>query len=229
MTRFDGIQFALYVFLLILCTKPMGAFMAQVFEGQKHILSKPLGWLERLTYKVSGVDPDEEMSWKDYATALMVFTVLGILFIFLIQVTQKMLPWNTQDLPNVSWHSALNTAVSFVTNTNWQGYSPETTMSYFTQMIALAVHNFMSAAVGMAVAVALARGIARRSTNTIGNFWADSVRATIYVLLPLSVVFTIFLVGQGVVQNLRPYVEAMSLEGVKQIIPMGPAASQVAI
>jgi K+-transporting ATPase ATPase A chain len=229
MTRFDYLQFALYVFIIILCTKPLGAFMAQVFQGEKHLLSKPLGWLERLTYKASGVDPENEMTWKEYAGALMVFSVLGIVVVFLIQVLQQYLPWNPQALPNVSWHSSLNTAVSFITNTNWQGYSPETTMSYFTQMVALAVHNFMSAAVGMAVAIAVARGIGRRSTHTIGNFWADSVRATLYILLPLSVLFTIVLVAQGVVQNLSPYIEAHTLEGAKQILPMGPAASQVAI
>lgn len=229
MNIFDYIQFALFVGLLILTTPILGKFMANVFQGEKTWLHKPLGWLERLAYKVGGVDERKDMGWKEYAFALIVFNLLGIIVLFVIQMVQGSLPFNPQNMPNVSWHSALNTAVSFVTNTNWQGYAGEVTMSYFTQMMTLAVQNFLSAAVGISVAIALTRGIARKSSKGIGNFWADMTRATIYVLLPLSVVFSILLIGQGVVQNLSPYLDVITLEGLKQTIPMGPAASQIAI
>ena len=229
MNIFDYIQFALYVGLLVLLTPPLGKFMAHVFQGEKTWLHKPLGWLERLAYKVGGIDENKDMGWKEYAFALMAFNLLGILVLFVIQMIQGSLPLNPQHLAGVSWHSALNTAISFVTNTNWQGYSGEVTMSYLTQMSTLAVQNFLSAAVGVAVAIALTRGIARKSSKGIGNFWADIIRAIIYVLLPLSVIFTLILVGQGVVQNFSPYLDVITLEGLKQTIPMGPAASQIAI
>jgi K+-transporting ATPase ATPase A chain len=225
----DYIQFILYVVLLIGITPPLGRYMAKVFEGEKTWAHKILGWLETLTYKFSGINPKEEMNWKGYATAFLVFHILAILVVMLFQMTQAWLPLNPQGLPNVSWHSALNTAVSFITNTNWQGYSGEVTMSNLTQMAALAVQNFLSAACGIAVAVALIRGIARKSSATIGNFWVDTTRATIYILLPICVIFTIFLVGQGVVQTFAPFVDVITLEGLKQTIPLGPAASQVAI
>jgi K+-transporting ATPase ATPase A chain len=225
----DYIQFAVYVAALILLTPPLGRFMAKVFNGEKTWLHKPLSWLENLTYKISGINPKEEMNWKGYAIAFMVFHLIGIVVLMALQMAQVWLPLNPQNLPNVSWHSALNTAVSFITNTNWQGYTPEATMSYFTQMAGLAVQNFLSAACGIAVAIALTRGIARRSTSEIGNFWADMTRATIYILLPLCIVFTIFLVGQGVVQTFAPYVDVITLEGIKQTIALGPVASQVAI
>lgn len=229
MTKYDYMQALAFIALLIILTKPMGIFMTKVFQGEKTFLSLPLGWLERLIYKLSGVDPENQMNWKEYASALMIFSLLGILVVFGIQVLQAILPLNPQGLSNISWHSALNTAVSFVTNTNWQGYAGETTMSYFTQMTALTVHNFMSAAVGIAVAIALARGIAGRQSNTIGNFWADTTRATVYILLPLSIVFTIVLVAQGVVQTLGAYIQVTTLEGAKQTLAVGPAASQIAI
>lgn len=225
----DSIQFIIYVALLIAITPPLGRFMARVFQGEKTWLQKPLGWLERLTYKISGIDPLEEMSWKGYATAFMVFHVIGIIFLMVFQMTQAWLPLNPQALPNISWHSALNTSVSFITNTNWQGYSGEVTMSYLTQMAALAVQNFLSAACGIAIALALTRGIARRSSSTIGNFWVDTTRATIYLLLPICVIFTLVLVGQGLVQTFAAYVDVITLEGLKQTIALGPAASQVAI
>lgn len=229
MNKYDFMQAFAFVALLVIVTKPMGAFMARVFQGEKTFLSPALGWLENLVYQLSGVDSEREMTWKEYAWALITFSVFGILGVFVIQMLQANLPLNPQALPNVSWHSALNTAISFVTNTNWQGYAGETTMSYLTQMSALTVQNFMSAAVGMAVAVALARGIAGRQTSTIGNFWVDTTRANIYILLPLSFLFTLILVGQGVVQTLGSYVEASTLEGAKQTIAVGPAASQIAI
>ncbi|AZZ37361.1 potassium-transporting ATPase subunit KdpA [Bdellovibrio sp. qaytius] len=225
----DYLQFIIFVVLLIAITPPLGRFMAKVFTGEKTFMHKALGWLENLTYKVSGINPTEDMSWKSYAAAFMVFHLLAIFILMLIQMNQAWLPLNPQNFPNVVWHSAFNTAVSFVTNTNWQGYSGEVTMSNFTQMVGLTVQNFLSAACGIAIAVALTRGIARRQSKAIGNFWVDTTRATIYVLLPICVLFTLFLVGQGVVQTFAPYVEAVTLEGVKQLIPLGPAASQVSI
>lgn len=225
----DYIQFFIYIILLIALTPLMGRYMAKVLQGEQTIVHRLFGWLENLTYKVSGINPREEMGWKTYAAALMVFNLLGIIVLMLIQMTQAWLPLNPQGLPNVVWHSALNTAVSFVTNTNWQGYSGEVTMSYLTQMIGLTVQNFVSAACGIAVAVALIRGVARRNSNSIGNFWADTVRTTLYILLPICVIFTLVLVGQGVVQNFSPYMEVTTLEGLKQVIGLGPAASQVAI
>lgn len=225
----DYIQFIAYVALLIAITPPLGRFMAKVFQGEKTWLHKPLGWLENLTYKISGINLKEEMGWKGYAAAFMVFHIIGIIVLMVFQMTQAWLPLNPQALPNVSWHSALNTSISFITNTNWQGYSGEVTMSYLTQMAALTVQNFLSAACGIAIAIALTRGIARRSSSTIGNFWVDTTRATIYILLPICVIFTLILVGQGVVQTFAAYIDVITLEGLKQTIGLGPAASQVAI
>lgn len=225
----DYIQFSIYVVLLIALTPPLGRFMAKVFQGETTWMHKIFGWLETLTYKVSGIDEKEEMSWKGYAVAFMVFHILGIIVLMIFQMTQAWLPLNPQSLPNVAWDSALNTSVSFITNTNWQGYSGEVTMSNLTQMAALTVQNFLSAACGIAVAIALTRGIARRSSSTIGNFWVDTTRATVYILLPLCVIYAIFLVGQGIVQTFAPFVDVITLEGVKQTIALGPTASQVAI
>ncbi|MBN8536459.1 MAG: potassium-transporting ATPase subunit KdpA [Deltaproteobacteria bacterium] len=225
----DYIQFIIYVALLIAITPPLGRFMAKVFQGEKTWLHKPLWWLENLTYRTSGIDPSEEMSWRAYAAAFMIFHLVGILVLMAFQMTQAWLPLNPQALPNVSWHSALNTSVSFITNTNWQGYSGEVTMSYLTQMAALAVQNFLSAACGIAIAIALTRGIVRRSSATIGNFWVDTTRAIVYILLPICVILTLILVGQGIVQTFAAYVDVMTLEGLKQTIALGPVASQVAI
>lgn len=229
MNMFDVLQFVLFIGALTLLTPPLGKFIARVFQGESTWLHKPLGWLERLTYRAGGIDDKKDMGWREYAFALMAFNILGIVVIFLLQVIQGSLPLNPQNLPGVSWHSALNTAISFVTNTNWQGYAGETTMSYLVQMIGLAIQNFVSAAVGIAVAVALTRGIARKSAQGIGNFWVDLTRSTIYILLPISFAFALVLVSQGVVQNFSPYLEALTLEGAKQILPFGPAASQIAI
>ncbi len=222
-------QFIIFLILLIALTPLLGRFMAKVFQGEKTFLTKPLGWLEYLTYKVSGIDPKEEMTWKSYLSGFLVFHLIGIVILMIFQMTQAWLPYNPQNLPNVSWHSAFNTAVSFITNTNWQGYSGEVTMSYLTQLAALTVQNFLSAACGIAVAIAITRGIARRNALTIGNFWVDTTRATVYILLPVSIVFTLVLVGQGIVQTLAPYVDVITLEGAKQSIALGPVASQVAI
>src|SRR5262245_18877349 len=206
--------------------------MHRVFEGESHFLTRPLGWLERLVYRASGVD-GREQTWPVYATGLLAFSAFTMLVTYAIQRVQQLLPWNPQKLGAVEALSSFNTAASFTTNTNWQGYTGEATMSYFSQMAGLAWHNFMSAAAGMAVAMALARGLTRRGegkgSGTIGNFWMDLTRATVYVLLPISVVFALFFVSQGMVQNLAPYAEAATLEGGKQVIAMGPVASQEAI
>lgn len=229
MKTLDFVQIILFLGLLIAFTPLLGKYMSKVFSGEKHFMLPVFGWLEKLTYKFTGVRSDEETNWKSYTFGLLLFNLLGILFVFLIQLFQSILPFNPAGLPNVSWHSALNTAVSFVTNTNWQGYAGETTMSYFTQMIALTVQNFVSAATGIAVILALIRGISRKTTNKIGNFWVDLTRTILYVLLPLSIIFAILLVGQGVVQSFRAYETVQTLQGAEQVIPMGPAASQIAI
>jgi K+-transporting ATPase ATPase A chain len=230
MTTQDIIQVFLYFILLIGLAPILGSFMAKVFSGEKHIMLPVFGWLERLTYKFINVNPEEETNWKKYTVGLLLFNLVGLIFLFLIQVFQAHLPMNPANLPNVSWHSAFNTAVSFVTNTNWQGYSGETTLSYFVQMIGLTVQNFVSAATGIAVLLALIRGLSRKTTDKIGNFWTDLTRITIYVLLPLSILFAVVLVGQGVVQNFNHYETVQTLQGAhQQQLPMGPAASQIAI
>ena len=229
MTTQDFIQIILLIALLIGLTPILGNYMNKVFAGSKHLMSPVFGWLEKLTYKFSGVNPDEETNWKSYTISLLMFNLIGFVFVFLIQVFQAYLPLNPANLPNVSWHSAFNTSVSFMTNTNWQGYAGETTMSYFVQMIGLAVQNFVSAATGIAVILAVIRGISRKTTDKIGNFWTDLTRSTLYVLLPLSILFAVVLVGQGVVQNFKTYETVQTLQGAQQVIPMGPAASQIAI
>ncbi len=188
-----------------------------------------LGWLEKLTYKSTGVNPGEETNWKSYTFSLLMFNLIGFVFVFLIQIFQSHLPLNPSNLPNVSWHSAFNTSVSFMTNTNWQGYAGETTLSYFVQMIGLTVQNFVSAATGIAVLLALIRGLSRKTTEKLGNFWTDLTRSTLYILLPLSILFAIILVSQGVVQNFKSNETVQTLQGAQQVIPMGPAASQIAI
>jgi len=203
--------------------------MAAVFAGDRTFLTPVFGRLETWFYKLSGIDARREMGWKHYLGALLAFNALGILVVLVLQMTQAWLPFNPQKLPNVPFAMAFSTAVSFATNTNWQAYSGESTMSYGTQMFALCVQNFLSAATGLAVALALIRGLTRRSSETLGNFWADVTRATLYVLLPLSFLFALVLAGQGVVQSLAPYSDVTTLEGAKQTIPLGPAASQIAI
>ena len=228
-TTYDFLQIIIFLGLLIGLTPVLGSYMYKVFTGEKHLMSAPLGWLERLTYKFVGVDAKEETNWKSYAFGMLLFNFIGFLFVFLLQLTQAYLPLNPTNLPNVSWHSAFNTAVSFMTNTNWQGYGGETTLSYLVQMLALTVQNFVSAATGIAVLLALTKGLSRKTTDKLGNFWVDLTRSTLYVLLPLSIVFAVFLVGQGVIQNFDTYQTAHTLQGVQQVIPMGPVASQEAI
>ncbi|MEI6350283.1 MAG: potassium-transporting ATPase subunit KdpA [Verrucomicrobiota bacterium] len=229
MNERDFLQVALFLGGLIAITPPLGRWMAAVFAGEKIFLAPVLGGLESALYRLSGIDVRREMNWKRYLGALLAFNTLGILAVLTIQMTQAWLPLNPQKLPNLPFALALNTAVSFVTNTNWQAYSGESTMSYGTQMLALCVQNFLSAATGLSVAIALIRGLTRRCSETLGNFWADITRATLYVLLPLSLLFAVVLVGQGVVQSFAPYTEVTTLEGAKQVIPLGPAGSQVAI
>lgn len=229
MNFMDWIQIIVFMASLILVTPLLGGLMARVFQGERHVFSLPFGWLEKIIYKLSGIDPKSEMGWKSYAWALMIFNLIGFVVVFLLQMFQAQLPLNPAQMPNTSWHLAFNTAISFVTNTNWQSYGGESTMSYLTQMLGLAVQNFLAAATGIAVVIALTRGIMRKSSETIGNFWVDATRSTVYILLPLSIVLALFLVSQGVVQTFAHYIEAHTLEGAKQVIALGPAASQVAI
>lgn len=225
----DFIQIIIYLAALIALTPLLGKYMYKVFTGERHFMFPVFGWLEKLTYKYSGVNPGEETNWKSYTFSLLIFNLIGFIFVFLTQVFQSHLPLNPANLSNVSWHSAFNTAVSFMTNTNWQGYAGETTLSYFVQMLGLAVQNFVSAATGIAVLLALIRGISRKTTDKIGNFWTDLTRSTVYVLIPLSILLAIVLVGQGVVQNFKSYETVQTIQGVEQVIPMGPVASQIAI
>lgn len=225
----DLLQVAAYVAALILLTPPLGAFMARVFAGERTLLTPVLGPIERATYRLIGIDPMREMTWRGYTLALCVFNALGFFLLLAILLGQGALPLNPRHFSGLSLQLAFNTAVSFMTNTNWQAYSGEAQLSYFSQMVGLTFQNFVSAATGIAAFLALARGFARRSTNTLGNFWADLVRCTLYVLLPLSIVLALVLVSQGVVQNFSDYPTAKTLEGAEQVIPMGPAASQIAI
>jgi K+-transporting ATPase ATPase A chain len=229
MTVQDILQVVLLFTILIGFTPLLGNYMVKVFSGNKHFMLSVLGWLEKYTYRIISVNPNEETNWKSYTFSLLLFNLVGFLFLFLIQLFQSYLPLNPENLSNVSWHLAFNTSISFVTNTNWQGYAGETTLSYLVQMIGLTVQNFVSAATGMAVLLALIRGISRKTTDKLGNFWTDITRITLYVLLPLSILLAIILVGQGVIQNFKSYETVQTLQGTQQVIPMGPAASQIAI
>lgn len=230
MTQHAWLMLGLFMLLLMVLAKPLGTFIANVMEGRRHILS-PIGApIESVIYRLSGVNREQEMGWVSYAMSLLLFSVIGVLFVYLIQRLQIWLPLNPQQMAAVSADSSFNTAISFVTNTNWQGYAGESTMSYLTQMLALTVQNFLSAATGIVVAIALIRGLARHSSATIGNFWVDLTRATLYILLPLSIVFALVLVSQGVIQNFAAYIDVQMLQGAQpQSIAMGPVASQEAI
>ena len=212
----DWLQFALYIVALALITKPMGLYLLQVLDANGRTWLDPvLRPLERLTYRLMGVDSNKEHNWKQYTLAMLLFSLVGCLFTYAILRLQHLLPLNPQGLGPVNADLAFNTAVSFTTNTNWQSYSGEVTMSYFSQMVALAFHNFASAATGIAIAAALVRAIARHSANTLGNFWADLVRVTYYLLLPICLVFAVFLVSQGMIQNFKPYTKATLVEPMK--------------
>ncbi len=258
MTGQGMLQLALYVAVLVLLVKPLGAYMAAVFQGERTFMSPILGPVERLIYRVSGVDPNSESNWKRYAWGALLVNLIGFIAVYALQRLQHVLPLNPQGLAAVAPDSSFNTAVSFATNTNWQGYVGEATMSYLTQMLGLAVQNFLSAAAGIAVLIAVIRGFTRRQAAEIGNFWVDFTRSTLYVLLPLSFVLAVVLASQGVVQSFAPYqqaaliepvviqVPAMQADGTPQLdaagepvmkdetvtgqtVPLGPAASQVAI
>jgi K+-transporting ATPase ATPase A chain len=258
MTGNDILQIVLFFGVLLLLAKPLGVYMARVYEARPSGLDRVLGPVERLFYRICGIKPDEEMSWKKYAGAVLMFSAAGFFFLYLLQRLQAMLPLNPQKFSGVSPDSSFNTAVSFMTNTNWQGYGGETTMSYLTQMAGLGVQNFVSAAAGMAVLVALIRGFKRHSAETIGNFWVDLTRSTLYILMPLAFIWSLVLVSQGVVQTFSEYktvslTQPISYDAPKlddkgdavkdekgntvtekvqvkeQTIPLGPAASQIAI
>jgi K+-transporting ATPase ATPase A chain len=229
MTINGWVQIALYCVILIAITKPFGGYLARVFSGERTLLSPVLGPVERGVYRLSGVDPNEDQHWITYAIAMLMFSIAGFAVLYALQRLQSALPFNPQHLPAISPDSAFNTSVSFVSNTNWQSYVPETTMSYLTQMAGLTVHNFVSAATGIALAVALVRGFARRSSKAVGNFWTDLVRCTLYVLLPISIIVGLFFVWQGMPQNLHAYIDVTTLEGAKQTIAQGPVASQEVI
>jgi K+-transporting ATPase ATPase A chain len=258
MTANAVLQLAFYIVVLLALAKPLGTYIARVCEGRGCGLDRALGWLERLLYRLAGIRPDQEMTWKTYAATMLLFNLLGLLAVYALQRVQGVLPLNPEHLGAISPDSSFNTAVSFATNTNWQGYGGESTMSYLTQMLALTVQNFVSAAAGMAVLAAFIRGFARRTAQTVGNFWVDLTRTTLYILLPLSFVLALILVSQGVVQTFAPYAKATVVQVTgyddpvkdkdgnpvldekgqpktqkakltEQVIAVGPAASQIAI
>ncbi len=247
MSGFGVLQVVLYFVVLTALAWPLGAYMARVYIGEKTILSGVLGPVERLLYRLSGVRTDDDMDWKRYAVAVLLFNLLGALVVYALQRLQGMLPLNPQDFGAVSADSSFNTAISFATNTNWQGYGGESTMSYLTQMLGLGVQNFLSAATGMAILAAFIRGFVRKQSNGVGNFWVDLTRSTLYVLLPLALIVALVLVSQGVVQNFSKAVDVPLMQSVEvvtpakdgapekketittQTLPQGPAASQVAI
>jgi K+-transporting ATPase ATPase A chain len=224
-----AIQIGLFTVLVTAISVPLGLYMARVFAGEPTMLDPVLKPLERAIYRVCGVHPETEQDWIEYAVSMLLFSMAGMLVLYALERLQQFLPLNPQHLGAVASDLAFNTAASFTTNTNWQAYAGETTMSYLTQMAGLAFHNFVSAAAGIAVAIAVIRGFVRRSARTIGNFWVDMVRATLWVLLPLCVVSTLVLVWQGVPENFNPYTHAKTVEGAEQVIPQGPVASQEAI
>jgi potassium-transporting ATPase potassium-binding subunit len=230
MTVNGWIQILVYMAIIFAITKPLGSYMYRVFEGDRQPMPRLFGAIERLLYKLCGVDSKQQQDWKQYTLAMLVFSAITLLVTYGIERLQNVLPLNPQNFPPVAPDLAFNTAASFTTNTNWQAYSGESTMSYLTQMAGLAWHNFMSAAIGIGIALALARGITYRlqagAAKTLGNFWVDLVRATVYVLLPISIPVALLLVSQGVIQNFSSYVEVTTLEGVKQTLAMGPVASQ---
>ena len=246
MTANGWFQIGLYVLVLFLITKPIGIFLTRVFERQKTFLDPVLRPVERLIYRICGVDENKEMRWQEYGATMLIFSAVSLILLYLFERLQLWMPWNPQKFANVAPDLAWNTAVSFTTNTNWQAYTPETTMSYLTQMAGLAYHNFASAAVGIALAIAVIRGVSRHESKTIGNFWVDLTRCFLWVLLPVCMVGSLVLISQGVVQTLKPYTTAQLVEPqtvetqapdgkavsqtvTRQVIAVGPTASQEAI
>lgn len=233
MTAYGWIQIIVYLAVLVLLVRPLGAYMAHVFQGERTLLTPVLAPVERLFYRLAGVHPEDEMDWKVYAGAVLVFSAAGFVLLYALQRLQGLLPFNPAGLGGVSPDLALNTAVSFSSNTNWQNYAGESTLTYLTQMAGLTVQNFVSAGAGMAMLAAFIRGLARHNTRLLGNFWVDLTRSTLYILLPLSIVLALALVSQGVVQTFAPYASAHALQPqagqAAQTIALGPAASQIAI
>lgn len=228
----------IYLVILLVLGKFLGGYIAKVFEGKKVFLTRFVSPIEKVIYKFLRIDENKEMNWKEYSFGVVAFSLVGFIFIFLLQLLQKFLPFNPQNLKGVSWDLSFNTAASFITNTNWQAYSGESTLSYLTQALGLTVQNFLSAAVGIVVVIALIRAFVRKSGTTLGNLWRDIVKTVLYILIPLSIVVSVALISQGVVQNLKPYTEVNLVESIeledgtiidKQVIPGGMAASQIAI
>lgn len=231
-------QSFIYLTVLLLLVKPLGIYMARIYEGKPVGINVWFGWLEKLIYQLAGVHPEQSMSWKAYAVAMMLFNILGIVVVYVLQRVQAHLPLNPMSIPAVTPDLSFSTAVSFATNTNWQSYAGETTLSYLTQMLGLTVQNFVSAATGMAILVAVIRGFIQKQVETIGNFWVDLVRSTLYILMPLAIILSLVLVSQGVVQTFKPSVKVALLEAARdangetvseQVIALGPAASQISI
>jgi potassium-transporting ATPase potassium-binding subunit len=231
MTANGWLQFVVYFGVLLLLMRPLGLYIARVLEGERTFLDPVLRPMERLLYRACGIQAKQEMSWQQYSIAMLMFSFVSLLLTYVIERAQGWLPWNPQHLAGVAPALAFNTAVSFTTNTNWQSYTPETTMSYFTQMAGLATHNFLSAAIGIAVAIALVRGIARKQSATIGNFWVDTTRVILWILLPICLVVAPVLIGQGVIQNFKPYTTVTSWQHgqAPQTLAQGPVASQEVI
>lgn len=229
MSFFDCIQIAVFAGPLFIITPLLGSHIAKIFTDTPTFLHPLFGWFESLCYRIGGINANEEMTWTTYTKNLLIFNFLGLITVFLLHLLQGYLPLNPQNFPATSWQLAFNTSVSFTTNTNWQSYSGETTLSYLTQMLGLTVQNFLSAATGMAVFAAFTRGFVRKTVDTIGNFWTDLIRCLTYLFLPLSVALALILATEGVVQTLSPYVNITTLENGHQTIPLGPVASQVAI
>jgi len=225
----DWLSIILLLVITAVLAFPLGEFMAKVFSGSRTFLTPVIAPLEKVLYRLFGVDEKEEMTWQTYTLSLVIFNIIGIVVVFTLQLVQGKLPFNPQKLGAVRWDTALNTAISFCTNTNWQSYAGEQTMSYFTQMFGMAVQNFLSAAIGIAAVIAVIRGFIRKTSDAIGNFWIDLTRSIFYILLPLAIIWSLFLVSQGVVQTLNGSITAHTLEGGKQIISVGPVASQEAI
>lgn len=233
MSEISLLQILLYLIIILLLVKPLGGYMARIYDGNIPPVARWFTPIEKGIYRLCSIQPEQEMNWKGYLLAMLLFNLLGLLAVYVLQRLQFYLPLNPQAFPAVAPDLALNTASSFVTNTNWQAYGGENTLSYLTQMLALTVQNFLSAATGMAILMAFIRGLVRHETNTIGNFWVDTVRGTLYILLPLALIFSVILVSQGVIQNFKPYQKIEVLQPTatltQQVLPMGPAASQIAI
>ena len=226
---FDILQIIVFLLVVVGIAIPLGLYMKKVYSNERTFISRLIAPIENFIYRILRINPLEEMNWKQYAGSLLTFNVLGILILMAILMSQKYLPLNPQGFGGMNFTLALNTATSFVTNTNWQAYSGESTLSYFSQMTGLTVQNFLSAATGMCVAIALIRGLVRKQTKLIGNFWSDLVKSVLYILLPIAIIIALILVSQGAIQNLSNYHIVTTLEGAKQILPMGPVASQEAI